>query len=220
MVAILFLIVCVIAVFILAIRRASLEAWAIAAAAAALIWQTGLIEGRLKQYLSVGKGASDGMIENVDLTQTVRDALDLTAAAARHAGAGVLSQLPTSECLVRGVPEDLTHSVVNLLLNAIEAAAKRQALAGKPASVRIELRRSDESATLEVLDSGSGPDAGVASRVFEPFASNKPEGVGLGLAVVRSTVEAGGGAVAWDRVGGETRFVVQMPLVIGDREYV
>ena len=47
MVAILFLIVCVIAVFILAIRRASLEAWAIAAAAAALIWQTGLIEGRL-----------------------------------------------------------------------------------------------------------------------------------------------------------------------------
>ena len=47
MVVILFLIVCVIAVFILAIRRASLEAWAIATAAAALIWQTGLIEGRL-----------------------------------------------------------------------------------------------------------------------------------------------------------------------------
>jgi acyl-CoA dehydrogenase len=47
MVAVLFLIVCVIAVFILAIRRASIEVWAIAAAVAALIWQTGLIEGRL-----------------------------------------------------------------------------------------------------------------------------------------------------------------------------
>jgi signal transduction histidine kinase len=182
--------------------------------------QLGLIEGRLKQYLSVGKGASDGVIENVDLTQIVRDAIELTAAAARHAGAAVRSQLPDIACPVRGVPEDLTHSVVNLLLNAIEAAAKRQALAGTPASVRIELRTSGETATLEVLDSGSGPDSGVASRVFEPFASNKPEGVGLGLAVVRSAVELGGGSVAWDRVGDETRFVVQMPLIIGEREHV
>jgi signal transduction histidine kinase len=181
--------------------------------------QLGLIEGRLKQYLSVGKGASDGVIENVDLAQVVRDSLELTTAAARHAGASIHSQLPEAACLVRGVPEDLTHSVVNLLLNAIEAAAKRQALAGTPASVRIELRRSDESATLEVLDSGSGPDACVAARVFEPFASNKPEGVGLGLAVARSTVEAGGGAVTWDRVGEETRFLVQMPLVMGDCEH-
>lgn len=183
--------------------------------------QLGLIEGRLKQYLSVGKGgASDGVIETVDLTQIVRDALELTAAAARHAGAAVRSQLPDSACLVRGVPEDLTHSVVNLLLNAIEAAAKRQALAGTPAAVQIELRYADQTATLEVLDSGVGPETSVASRVFEPFASNKPEGVGLGLAVVRSAVELGGGNVAWDRVGDETRFVVQMPLVIGEREHV
>lgn len=180
--------------------------------------QLGLIEGRLKQYLSVGKGASDGVVETVDLTQVVRDALELTAAAARHAEATVHSPLPSGECLVRGVLEDLTHSVVNLLLNAIEAAAKRQALAGTPAAVRVELRTSDETATLEVLDSGSGPDAAVAARVFEPFASNKPEGVGLGLAVVRSTVEAGGGAVTWDRVGDETRFVVRMPLAMREQE--
>jgi len=144
--------------------------------------QLGLIEGRLKQYLSVGKGASDGVIETVDLTQIVRDAIELTAAAARHAGAAVHSQLPSSEC---------------------------------PAVVRIELRRGAETAKLEVVDSGSGPDSIVASRVFEPFASNKPEGVGLGLAVVRSAVELGGGSVVWDRVGDETRFVVQMPLATG-----
>ena len=47
MVALVYFIACVIVVFILAIRRASLEAWAIAAALAALIWQTGLIDGRL-----------------------------------------------------------------------------------------------------------------------------------------------------------------------------
>ena len=181
--------------------------------------QLGLIEGRLKQYLSVGKGASHGAanhdtLETIDLTNVVRDALELTAAAARHAGAKVRSQLPAGECPVRGVPEDLTHSVVNLLLNAIEAAAKRQALVGAQAAVSVELRTNDESATLEVLDSGAGPDPRVAPRLFEPFASNKPEGVGLGLAVVRSTVEAGGGAVTWDRVGDQTRFVVQMPLAI------
>ncbi len=174
--------------------------------------QLGLIERRLKQYLGVGKASPDGVVEVVDLTQVVRDALELTSAASRHAGAKVASRLPDAACPVRGLPEGLSHCVVNLLLNALEAAAKRQALVGTPAAVRIELRRDDQSATLEVLDSGSGPDASVAPRVFEPFASNKPEGVGLGLAVVRTAVESGGGSVAWDRVDDETRFVVQMPL--------
>ncbi|QDV78662.1 sensor histidine kinase [Botrimarina mediterranea] len=182
--------------------------------------QLGLIEGRLKQYLSVGKGASDGAIETVDLTQVARDALELTAAAARHAGASVGSQLPAGVCPVRGVPEDLTHAVVNLLLNAIEAAAKRQALVGTPAAVSIQLRSDARGATLEVRDSGSGPDASVAPRVFEPFASDKPEGVGLGLAVVRSAVELGGGAVTWDRVEDETRFLLQMPLATEDCQHV
>jgi signal transduction histidine kinase len=176
--------------------------------------QIGLIENRLKQYLSVGKASPDGVMEIVDLTQVVRDALELTSAASRHAGASIASRLPDAACPVRGLPEGLSHCVVNLLLNALEAAAKRQALVGTPATVRIELRRDDQSATLEVWDSGSGPDASVAPRVFEPFASNKPEGVGLGLAVVRSAVQSGGGTVAWDRVGDETRFVVQMPLAI------
>lgn len=187
--------------------------------------QLGLIERRLKQYLSVGKASPDGVMEVVDLTRVVRDALELTSAATRHAGASVGARLPDAACPVRGHAEGLSHSVVNLLLNAIEAAAKRQALAGTPAAVRIELRRDDRSATLEVSDSGSGPDASVASRVFEPFASNKPEGVGIGLAVVRSAVESGGGSVTWDRVGDETRFVVQMPLAtveqgIGEVEHV
>jgi acyl-CoA dehydrogenase len=46
MVALIFVVACVVAVFALAIRRASIETWAIAAATAALIWQTGLIDGR------------------------------------------------------------------------------------------------------------------------------------------------------------------------------
>lgn len=182
--------------------------------------QLGLIEGRLKQYLNVGKSSPDDAVERIDLAQVVRDALELTAATARHAGVTVEASVVEGECPVLGSAESLTHSVVNLLLNAVEAAAKRQALEGTPARVRIELQRAAEIATLEVVDSGAGPGGDVAGRVFEPFATNKPEGVGLGLAVVRSAVEAGGGAVSWGRVGDETRFLVQMPLSIKEHEHV
>src|SRR5262249_31585382 len=64
---------------------------------------------------------------------------------------------------------------------------------------------------LEVWDTGPGPAPEVAERLFEPFVTGKPEGVGLGLAVARQVAEAHGGAITWTREGGRTCFRVELP---------
>jgi nitrogen-specific signal transduction histidine kinase len=64
---------------------------------------------------------------------------------------------------------------------------------------------------LDVLDSGPGPSIAVASRLFEPFVTDKQGGVGLGLVVAQQVAGAHGGSVAWSRDGDRTCFRVELP---------
>jgi len=63
---------------------------------------------------------------------------------------------------------------------------------------------------LEVSDSGPGPPADIAERIFEPFVTGKDEGIGLGLAVARQVAEAHGGTLAWKRDGERTCFQIEL----------
>jgi len=78
----------------------------------------------------------------------------------------------------------------NLVANAVEAARE----APLPRAVSITARREGEDrVAIVVRDSGPGPSAAISKRLFEPFASGKPTGLGLGLAVSRAIAEAHGG---------------------------
>ena len=69
-----------------------------------------------------------------------------------------------------------------------------------------------------MFDSGPGVAAEVAGRLFEPFVTGKPEGVGLGLAVARQVARAHGGQISWSRgsvgegEGEGTCFRIELPL--------
>jgi signal transduction histidine kinase len=81
--------------------------------------------------------------------------------------------------------------------------------------VRIEtgFREAERQAFVRVLDSGPGPSAEIESKLFEPFATSKPEGVGLGLAVARQIARAHGGELQFSRNGeGVTCFELRLPL--------
>jgi nitrogen-specific signal transduction histidine kinase len=69
-----------------------------------------------------------------------------------------------------------------------------------------------------VWDSGPGLDAAVAGRLFQPFVTGKPDGVGLGLFVARQAAEAHGGHLTWRRDGGRTCFRVELPTDAGVTE--
>jgi signal transduction histidine kinase len=94
---------------------------------------------------------------------------------------------------------------VNLLGNAIDAA-------GPGGHVEARLSSKRGKAVLEVFDSGPGPGEEVAARLFEPFTTTKPEGIGLGLAVAKTVAEGHGGALTWERIDGRTCFRVEIPL--------
>ena len=73
------------------------------------------------------------------------------------------------------------------------------------------------AATIRVLDSGAGPRGDLVERLFEPFTTGKPEGIGLGLSVAKRIAEAHGGTIRYTRVGA-TCFEVQLPRGIAVSE--
>lgn len=69
-------------------------------------------------------------------------------------------------------------------------------------------------AILTVCDDGDGPPPDVASEIFEPFVTSKPEGLGLGLPLVARCARRLEGEVQWDRVGQQTTFSLKFQVMI------
>lgn len=106
-------------------------------------------------------------------------------------------------------PVQMTAVLVNLLNNALDA------LRGVPPVRWIELCVSAPdlaSIRIDVEDNGPGIAVEVRERLFEPFATSKAEGMGLGLAMSRSIVEAHGGSLWMDGSSRSTRFSILLPV--------
>lgn len=174
--------------------------------------QLKLMETSLKRFLQLGRGDRLPM-QTVDLRQLVDQTLLLVEPACRHARIQLRWTAPDSECHVRGEPDSLRQLLLNLLVNAIEAAAGASTEQG---TIRVELDRVATDATLQirlrVLDSGPGPDPHLAPRLFEPFATSKADGTGLGLSVAQQIAQTHSAILDWSRVDGLTCFEVRFDL--------
>jgi len=99
----------------------------------------------------------------------------------------------------------------NLIANAIEATEQSRRVERR---IEIRLSASPQEMTITIEDTGPGLSADVEPRLFEPFFTSKPSGMGLGLAISRSLVRARGGEIVADagaRLGG-ARFQVTLPF--------
>jgi signal transduction histidine kinase len=196
--------------------------------------QLTLLETNLKRFLDLG---SEGRRRDpCNLALLIGEAVDLLRPRCHHAAIDLRWYPPRLPASVTGDPGQLGQLVVNVLGNAIEAAGPNgwvevriwrveriadqngsgpSATEDNPAGVLFSSLQSPESPAeivLEVRDSGPGPAPEVAGRLFEPFVTGKPEGVGLGLAVARQIVEAHGGSISWSREADHTCFRVRLPL--------
>ncbi len=173
--------------------------------------QLRLMESQLQRLLQVGKTPAAPRTADVDLGRLVEDLLPLIQPAAQHAEVQLDWLPPPSKLSVRGDKDQLSQVLLNLILNALEAA-RGEMSAPNGRRVAVQLCAGGDHAQLEVSDTGPGPNGEVAPALFDPFVTTKPEGAGLGLAVARQVVEAHAGTIQWRRAEGVTRFSVSLPL--------
>ncbi len=175
--------------------------------------QLRLMEKRLDQFLKLSDGPSQEQRTDTDLCKVVGDVLQLLGPSAKHSGVRI-DWRHEGAAHVLANPDELSQVVMNLALNALQAA-QQQAASGKQAYVRAEVAEVTGTVELSLTDSGKGPSPAVVDNLFNPFTTDKPEGIGLGLAVARRVVESHGGTISWYREADETRFVVCLPAITG-----
>lgn len=176
--------------------------------------QLALTEEHLQRFLVAGQPEQLKRVA-CRLDEIVETAVQLVEPACRHRKVEltVAPRAAGDEAATHGRleadPEQLRHVLMNLILNAVEAA-------GAGGWVRVEHGdEPDGRCHLRVLDSGAGPSADFVERLFEPFSTTKPEGVGLGLAVARQVAELHGGSLTFARLHGATCFELTLPVGVG-----
>ena len=125
----------------------------------------------------------------LDVNGVIKDTLEMLKDSAGKEGIGVKAELATSLRSVRADRVQIQQVLSNLAQNAVDAMAK---VVGRPKELVFRSRSSDDRVVVvEVCDSGCGLES--PERVFESFFTTKPNGMGMGLAICRSIIEAHGG---------------------------
>ena len=154
-------------------------------------------------------------LERLDLGTLVREVAGLVTNDALIRNVTIQLSLPAAPAFVDGDRIQLQQVILNLLMNALEAVGD------DPANARmIQVRASSaegQTVHVEVRDSGPGVVAPV-DRVFDPFYTTKATGMGMGLSIARSIVEAHGGSirVSNNDAGGVTAGF-RLPLALEKR---
>ena len=126
----------------------------------------------------------------LDLNREILEVLALTEQELRSHDIVLETKLDSMLPQVRGDRVQLQQVLLNLILNAIEAMS---AVNDRPRELTIVSAQDTGGVVVEVRDSGIGFDQDGAERVFDAFYTTKAEGLGIGLSISRSIVEAHGG---------------------------
>lgn len=157
------------------------------------------------------KKEKDGEFEPVDLAQVVRRVIALIHSDAILHAVRVVLEVEERLPAVAGDSVQLQQVVLNLLLNAFDAM-KRRPQGVRRVEVRVE--RVDHGMNrITIRDNGPGLTDDELNRIFQPFYTTKQEGLGMGLSICRSIVEAHGGQLwAENNPSGGATFCFTLPL--------
>ncbi|HWX48003.1 MAG TPA: PAS domain S-box protein [Roseomonas sp.] len=167
---------------------------------------------RLRDF--VARGETEKQPESA--VKLVEEASALALVGAKEHGVKVRLRIAPDLPRVLGDRVQLEQVLLNLIRNAIEAmgaAARRE--------LTLALSAGEGEILFEVADTGPGLAPEIAAQLFSPFVTTKPNGMGVGLSICRSIVEAHGGRIwAEPNPGGGTVFRFTIPTVPGEPEDV
>jgi two-component system nitrogen regulation sensor histidine kinase GlnL len=151
----------------------------------------------------------------------VLDRVRRSAALGFAAGMTVIEDYDPSLPPAHADPDQLSQVFINLIKNAAEAAGPKGGTIRLKTyfDIALKRRRTDPGApgvpvplTVEVIDDGPGIAPEILPALFEPFVSGKPNGTGLGLALVSKIVDDHGGWIGVESIPGRTVFRVSLPV--------
>ncbi len=147
----------------------------------------------------------------------VRLCQDVVSAAAVGGGPAIDVTVPASPLVADTDPERLRTALINVLSNARQAVAAREASDVPPlngrAPVHLMLDQPDPAhVRLRVTDRGAGIKPEHLTQVFEPYFTTRRTGTGLGLPIARNIVEGLGGTIGVDTAPGRTTVEIVLPL--------
>jgi two-component system sensor kinase FixL len=151
-----------------------------------------------------------------DVNKVIEEAMALAFVGASDSGVAVTTKLEENLPLVLIDKIQIQQIVLNLVRNALEAMAGRE----RRELRLLTARESDAFVRVAVADTGPGLSEDVASKLFQPFVTTKSDGMGIGLSICRSIVEAHGGKMtAAPNPDGGVTFSFQLPVARdGDEE--
>jgi signal transduction histidine kinase len=171
-----------------------------------LIAKSGLEIKRITRSLLGFAGADPELTEVVSLREVAEKTVELVRCTSAGKSIELREQYPPEALQVRGKPVRLGQVFLSLLVNAQQALP-----AG--GSVTVELERDGDWAVARVTDTGPGIDSDARSTLFEPFATTKDGGTGLGLAASLEIARAhGGDLIAMTSVAAGASFCLRLPI--------
>lgn len=159
---------------------------------------------RLRDF--IGRGETERRVESI--SKLIEEASALALVGIRELGIHVTMKFDPRADLVLADRVQIQQVILNLLRNAIDAMRDAQ----RP---ELAVRVTDTGngfTVVAVSDTGSGIDAAVTQRLFEPFMTTKKDGMGVGLSICRNIVESHGGTI-WgeNNEGGGATFAFSLP---------
>jgi PAS domain S-box-containing protein len=147
--------------------------------------------------------------ERLDLNETIREVLVLVGDEAKRDTVIIRTLFAEGLSPVLGDRVQLQQVVLNLVINGIEAMSS---VSSRPRELVITTRNGEQAQVqVTVEDSGIGIDASVMEKIFDPFYTTKPTGMGMGLSISRSILQNHGGrlwATAKERPGTSFHFAL------------
>jgi signal transduction histidine kinase len=171
--------------------------------------QAGEVIGRIRGLIKKAPPRK----EDLEINEAILEVIALTHGEMVKNSVSLRTQLAAGLPLVRGDRIQLQQVILNLIINAIEAMS---GISEGPRELLIGTGKDALSGVfVAVQDSGPGLNPESFDRLFDPFYTTKPGGMGMGLSICRSIVEAHGGRVWASRTAGPG-VTVQFTLPVGE----
>src|SRR4030081_1033207 len=169
--------------------------------------RAGEVVGRVRALIKKAPARKDA----VEINDAILEVIALTRAEAANNSVSVQTQLAEGLPRVHGDRVQLQQILLNLIINAIEAMRD---VGEEERELLISSRSEPDGVSVEVRDSGPGFASAALDRVFEAFYTTKPGGLGLGLLICRSIIEAHNGRLwASPNVARGASFQFALPAI-------